>query len=292
MVASIALIGVGLPLGVTALVDAVDDPGDGSEVLARSQELLEAVEARDGDAITAMLADDHDLMAPNESHARQPRATDLLVGDAAAAEAIDLELSWTPPEIDRSAEGEPLTSSTAMVATTVTYGFTVAGERSEASYRVRLAWFRDGALARATGACTTWSRPTSTPSSPPTRRRRSRAPSRTPGRPRSGSATATRAGSRSRRRSTSTPSPGRRSASPTAWCPTPSTRASATSSPSRPPSARSSSRCCRPSSPRSTWSDHLPLSEWLVGLDGAEYVVVVVGAQDGTGRVVAAVPTS
>ncbi len=40
------------------------------------------------------------------------------------------------------------------------------------------------------------------------------------------------------------------------------------------------------------WSDDLPLSEWLVGLDGAEYVVVVVGAQDGTGRVVAAVPTS
>ena len=270
----------------------MNDPGDGSEVLARSQELLEAVEARDGDAITAMLADDHDLMAPNESHARQPQATDLLVGDAAAAEAIDLELSWTPPEIDRSAEGEPLTSSTAMVATTVTYGFTVAGERSEASYRVRLAWFRDGALAKGDwGLHHVVTPDLDTFES-------TYAPEPFVGTEQDPGAAAFGVGDCDPSWVSITQAfdvyatPGSPVCLPDGGVPD-------TYDP------RIRDELALPAAERAfefevlqtqltqvAWSDDLPLSEWLVGLDGAEYVVVVVGAQDGTGRVVAAVPTS
>ena len=225
----------------------VNDPGDGSEVLARSQELLEAVEARDGDAITAMLDDDHELMAPNESHARQPQATDLLVGDAAAAEAIDLELSWTPPELDRTAETEPLTN----VHRGGGHDGHLRVHASPASGPRRPTG--SGSPGSATASAATWGlHHVVTPGSRHLRvRLRARAVRGHRAGPRGGRVRRRRlrpelgldhAGVRRLRQARVL-----RSASRTAGCPTPSTRASATSWPCPPPSGRSSSRCCRPS---------------------------------------------
>ena len=288
MIAAVVAIGVGLPLAVVGVMGVVNDPGDGSEVLARSQELLEAVEAHDGDAITAMLGDDHELMAPNESHSRQPQATDLIVGDAAAAEAIDLDLSWTPPELDTTAETEPLTNVTAAVATTVTYGFTVAGERSEASYRIRLAWLRDGVRGEwgldhvVTPDLDTFES--------------GYAPEPFEGAEQDPAAAAFGVGDCDPNWVSITQAfdvyaePGSPVCLPDGGVPD-------TFDP------RIREELALPATERAfefevlqtqltqvAWSDDLPLSEWLVGLDGSEFVVVVVGAQDGTGRVVAAVP--
>ena len=292
MVASIALIGVGLPLGVTAVVDAVDDPGDGSEVLAQSQQLLEAVEARDGDAITALLGDEHDLMAPDESHARQPQATDLIAGDEAAAEAIDLDLSWTPSELDHSADGEPLTSSTAMVATTVTYGFTVAGERSEASYRLRLAWFRDGELVKGDWGLHHVVTPDldtfdSTYAPEPFE-----GTEQDPGAAAFGVGDCDPSWVSMSQALDLYDEPGSPVCLPDGVVPStfaPEVRAEL----ELPAGERSFGfEVVQTQLTQVVWSDHLPLSEWLLDLDGREYVAVVLGAQDGTGRLVAVVPTS
>ncbi len=288
----VVVAGVGLPLGVSALVSVTTGPGDGADVLARTQELLEAVEARDERAITALLDDEHELMAPNDLHARQPRATDLLVGDEAAAEAIDLEISWTRPELDRTSEQEPLTTSTASVATTVTYGFTLEGRRSETSYRLRFTWFRDGARARdGWGLHHVVTPEVDTFES-------DYAPAPFEGTEQDPAAAVFGVGDCDPNWVSISQAfdlydqPGSPACLPDGRVP--DTFAAPVRAELALPAAERSFdfEVLQTQLTQVVWSDHLPLSEWLVGLDSEEYVVVVVGAKDGTGRVVAAVPTS
>lgn len=229
-------------------------------MLARAVLLLEAVDARDEQSITALLHEDHSVMTPNESHSRQPRATDLLVGDPAAA--------------------------------AVTYDFTVDGTRSLASYLVELVWFREGVLARGERGLVH----AVTPDADVFESTYSPAPfegtEQDPAASRFGVGDCDPSWVSMSQALDLHDEPG-----------SPVCLHDGTVLDTFAPEVRAG--LALPAGERSfelevvqtqltqvVWSDDLPLSEWLIGLDGREYVAVVVGAQDGTGRVVAVVPTT
>lgn len=123
------------------LVQTVGPRDDTDAPLALTTEVLEAVSARDEDALEALVVEDAELpWARPDSGVYQPRATDLVVGDDGLAEALDLDVTWTPPERDTSVTDEDAEDVVQDVRTTLTYAYDVDGERFTSAADVLFHW--------------------------------------------------------------------------------------------------------------------------------------------------------
>lgn len=123
------------------LVRTIGPRDDTDAPLALTTEVLEAVSARDADALDALVVDDADLpWVRPDSGVYQPRSTDLVVGDDGLAEALDLDVTWTPPESDTSVTGAGAEDVVQDVRTTLTYAYDVDGKRFTSTADVLFHW--------------------------------------------------------------------------------------------------------------------------------------------------------
>lgn len=136
----VALVVVTVVAGIV-LVRTLGPRDDADAPLALTTEVLEAVSARDEGALEALVVENADLpWARPDSPVHQPPATDLVVGDDGLAEALDLDVTWTPPERDTSVTGVGAEDVVQDVRTTLTYAYDVDGQRFTSAADVLFRW--------------------------------------------------------------------------------------------------------------------------------------------------------
>lgn len=284
VVAFVAVMGL---VTAVALWRAYDRPGQPGDPVPLTDRVLRAVQNGDEAAIAALLHPESDVLAANESHRRQPRPSDLIRGDATLARVLDLQISWTPSQFAPTATNDATFATT---TSTVTYTYTVDGQRHANTVPMIFSWtnhdqpgwrLRYVAVPDPGTFTSTWRAPSFTGTEQDPAARMWGVGDCDPNWVAMAQAFDVYA----------------QEQSPACF---PDGR-SAQSAPGLDPAIRAA--LDKPAAERGfgfevrqtqltlvLWTDAYPLSEWIIDLDGREYVVAVVGAADCTGRVVAAVP--